>query len=258
MREEAGVMNEIRVAVAAHDDSLRRNMERYLNRADDIRVVGSTGDGGAVLPLLRQYRPQVLLVEPAFPDRDGPELLYRIRQELGPELRMIVITGNTRGAIMERLVQLRVCYFLAKPLALPSLEEYVRLAMVEEEYPQGHRLAVERRVALAFREMGARAGQRQYLYSFHAVCAAVEQPQLLYDGVTKAVYPLVARKCGASVPAVEQGIRSMCEWLWAKGSREALDRYFPPAVYGRDFRPSNSAFVGALAQQLREDWRMWG
>ncbi|MCC8128897.1 MAG: sporulation initiation factor Spo0A C-terminal domain-containing protein [Clostridiales bacterium] len=106
--------------------------------------------------------------------------------------------------------------------------------------------------------MGARAGRRQYLYAFHAVCAAVEQPQILYDGVTKAVYPLVARRCGVSIPAVEQGIRSMCEWLWEKGSREALERYFPSAVYGRDFRPSNSAFVGALAQQLREDWRLWG
>ncbi|MCD8382521.1 MAG: response regulator [Clostridiales bacterium] len=251
-------MNEIRAAIAEHDDSLRKNMERYLRQAGDIQVVGSAGDGGAVLPLLRQTTPHVLLIEPAFPDRDGLELLHHVRQELGPELRIVVITGNTRGTIMERLVQLRVCYFLAKPLALASLEEYVRLAMVEDDCPEGHRLAVERRVALAFRELGARAGRRQYLYSFHAVCAAVEQPQILYDGVTKAVYPMVAKKCGVSIPAVEQGIRSMCEWLWEKGSREALDRYFPPAVYGRSFRPSNSAFVGALAQQLREDWQLWG
>lgn len=251
-------MDEIRVAIAAQDDSLRRNMERYLSQAMGIRVVAGTGDGGAVLPLLWQTKPHVLLVEPAFPDRDGVELLHRIRRELGPELRMVVISGNTRGAVMERLVQLRVCYFLTKPLTLASLEEYVRLAMVEESHPEGHRLAVERRVALALRELGARTERRQYLYSFHAVCAAVEQPQLLYDGVTKAVYPLVAKKCGASVPAVEQGIRSMCEWLWENGSREALERYFPPAIYGRSFRPSNSAFVGALAQQLREDWRMWG
>ncbi len=249
-------MDEIRTVIAEHDDSLRRSMERYLCRTDDIRVVGSTGDGGAVLSLLRQTRPHVLLIDPAFPGRDGPELLRRIRRE--PGLRIIVTTGNTRGAVTERPVPLRVCYVLAKPLALASLEEYIRLAMVEEERPEGRRLAVERRVALALRELGARAGRRRYLYTFYAVCAAVEQPQLLSDGVTRAVYPLVAGKCGASVSAVEQGIRSLWEWLWEKGDREALERYFPAAVCGRGLRPSSSAFVGALARQLREDWRMWG
>ncbi len=250
-------MDEIRVAIAEHDDGLRRNMERYMGQAGDIRVVGSAGDDRPVLPLLRQTRPHVLLIEPCFPDGDGPELLRRIRRELGQELRIIVLTGDTRGAVMERLAQIRVCSFLSKPLPLAALEEYVRLAMVEER-PEGHRLAVERRVALALRELGARAGRRQYLYAFHAVCVAVERPQAPYEGMTRAVYPLVAKRCGASVSAVEQGVRSMCRWLWEKGNREALEHYFPPAVYGRDRRPGNAAFVGALARRLREDWRMWG
>ncbi|MCC8182395.1 MAG: response regulator [Clostridiales bacterium] len=251
-------MDGIRVMIAERDPILRRNMERSLGQTGDIRVVGSTGDGNAILPMLWRTKPHVLLVEPAFSDADGPELLYRVRQELGPQLRMVVIVGSTRGFVMERLVQLRVCYFLTKPLTMAALEEYIRLSMLEEEPPEQRRLALERRVSLAFREMGARPGRRQYLYAVIAVCAAAEQPQLLYDGVTKAVYPLVARRCSASIEAVEQGIRSMSEWLWEKGNREALERYFPPAIYGRAVRPSNSAFVGALAQQLREDWRMWG
>jgi two-component system nitrate/nitrite response regulator NarL len=81
-----------RISLLLIDDNrlLREGIAAMLNEQPDLAVVATAPGGDAVLPLVRDAKPQVVLLDSALGEQDSLRLLEAVK-EASPEIRVIVM-----------------------------------------------------------------------------------------------------------------------------------------------------------------------
>jgi DNA-binding NarL/FixJ family response regulator len=85
--------NPVRVVIADDQRLFAEALEAILSTDARISVVGRADDGRAAVELVRDERPDVVLMDIAMPVMDGIEATEAIRDEV-PSARVIVLTGS--------------------------------------------------------------------------------------------------------------------------------------------------------------------
>jgi two-component system alkaline phosphatase synthesis response regulator PhoP len=91
------------------------------------REIHRVHDGDTVLPMVKHYRPGLLLLDLNMPKRNGLEVLRSVRRE--PQLaglRVLVITGQGQQETAEKAREAGADDFLRKPIDLDEARERVR------------------------------------------------------------------------------------------------------------------------------------
>jgi DNA-binding NarL/FixJ family response regulator/tRNA A-37 threonylcarbamoyl transferase component Bud32 len=94
----------IRVALADDHRILRASLAMYLNDSEAIKVVGEADDGAQALDMVRQQRPDVLLLDLNMPGTSGLDVLPQIRADL-PDIKVLVLTGRDEDAYIIRALR---------------------------------------------------------------------------------------------------------------------------------------------------------
>lgn len=86
------------------------------------------------------------------------------------------------------------------------------------------------------------------------VCALVliAQDPTLTQGVTKQLYPEVAKRFGEQWHHTERNIRSAVEAVFERNGAELIDRYFGNAVDWEKGKLTNKAFLVRVAEIIRQ------
>ena len=96
---EAGPANGRRVIVADDDVLLREGLASLLERAG-YQLVGQAGDGSELLRLVREHRPDLVIVDIRMPptgSTEGLEAAAVIREEL-PEIAILILSAHVEVA----------------------------------------------------------------------------------------------------------------------------------------------------------------
>ena len=72
----------IRVLIADAHKVMRQGLVKMLSRQPNIEIVGEAANGGEVIELARQIKPDVILMDPSMPDMDGIQTTRFIKAEL--------------------------------------------------------------------------------------------------------------------------------------------------------------------------------
>lgn len=76
-------VNPIRVVVVDGDDRVRESLAGILAASERVEVVGTAGDPGTAVALVRATRPDALLLDPRLPDLDAAvSFIAAVRAEL--------------------------------------------------------------------------------------------------------------------------------------------------------------------------------
>ena len=84
---------QVSVVIADDHRLFAEALEAILSTDGRIRVVGRAADGRAAVDLVREEKPDVILMDIAMPVMDGIEAAAAIREE-SPATRVIVLTGS--------------------------------------------------------------------------------------------------------------------------------------------------------------------
>jgi DNA-binding NarL/FixJ family response regulator len=103
----------VRVLIADDEPLFVETIEALLADDDRFEVVGTAGDGGEAVELARTLHPDVTLMDISMPTLDGIEAARKIREH-DPHARILVLTGSSISADIDRSRQAGVAAFLTK------------------------------------------------------------------------------------------------------------------------------------------------
>ena len=123
----------IDVLVADDHALVRTGIVHILNDQSDIRVVAEAASGEEAIPLVRQYDPDVVLMDVNMPGMGGMEATSKLLR-LYPLLRIIALTVHVSDPYPARLLKAGAMGYITKGCPAQEMVEAIRVVGGGERY----------------------------------------------------------------------------------------------------------------------------
>jgi two-component system nitrate/nitrite response regulator NarL len=120
----------IRVVIADDHKILRAGVSQLLASEPDINVVGEAADGAEAVALVRQLRPDVLLLDLAMPRMNGLDTIRELTASCA--CRIVLLTAHIEKRQILEALQLGARGILLKQTAINLLFKCIRAVMNDE------------------------------------------------------------------------------------------------------------------------------
>lgn len=121
--------NMLRVAIVEDDFRIAQVQEQFLERINEVKLVGKALNAKDALDLLAKEDVDLLLLDIYIPDELGTDLLPKIKS-LYPKMDVIMVTAATEKIMLEKALQFGVKDYLLKPVTMEkfieSIERYLK------------------------------------------------------------------------------------------------------------------------------------
>lgn len=199
-----------RVMLANNSEDFSVTLAATLKQSDRYAVVGYANDGVRAADLLREVKPEILVVDMMLPQADGISVI-RAANAMEKKPMLLVLADFMTEFVSGLLVSLGVQYVLLKPCTsravLERLDE-MRNAVQQQRKPYGRSrdADVEAMVTSMIHEIGVPAHIKGYQYLREAIIIAVKDMEVI-NAITKVLYPQVAKTFATTPSRVERAIR---------------------------------------------------
>lgn len=122
---------------------------------------------------------------------------------------------------------------------------------VEQERPVRVKETIELTAKKLIRDIGIPTSIKGYRYAVTAILLLVKEPDMA-DGITKVLYPAVAKLHDTTASRVERAIRHGVEVAWSRCDIDVLTKYFSNTVSLNKGKPTNSEFLTRIAEAVHE------
>jgi DNA-binding NarL/FixJ family response regulator len=126
-------MTPIRVLIADDHALVRAGIRALVEKIEGVVVVGEAGKGSEALELVKDLRPNLILLDITMPDGGGFEVLDQVTKKY-PEIRVIVLTVHEAGEYAIRALREGAAGFLPKSAASTELELAIQTVVRGESY----------------------------------------------------------------------------------------------------------------------------
>ena len=228
------------VMLADANEEYRLLMKEVIEGSGEFCLAAHTGSGTDALELARRLRPDVVVMDAVLPGMDGFALMDALE---GVVPGVAMVTGCCQPAVLLEVIRRELRLFLPKPFRDEAFLALLRRACgLTEAYHTPVRQ--EAQVTRALHMVGVPAHIKGYPYVRRAILMVMKEPELAH-ALTKALYPALARQFATTPACVERAIRSAVDAAWTRGDPEVQRDYFTMD------KPSNGAFIAAMAEKLR-------
>jgi DNA-binding NarL/FixJ family response regulator len=118
----------IRVVLVDDEELVRAGLGAILEAEPDLTVVGQAGDGAAVVPLVREVRPDVVLMDVRMPAVDGIQATRRLLETVADPPKILVVTTFENDEYVYDALRAGASGFLLKRARPEEIVHAVRLA----------------------------------------------------------------------------------------------------------------------------------
>ena len=219
-------------------------LSELINNEPDIAVLGTARSGWGALSLVREEKPDVLIIDLLLRRLDGVGVLRRLRA-CNEMPRTIVISAFINDGIAAELSRLGVDYCFHKPCSVTELIGRIRAYAPVRMHSLPDDI-YDRQISRALKSFGVLPHLQGYRYLREAVKCALIDPELLH-GVTKVLYPELARRFGTTPKCVERSMRNALQAA-CRSPRALRFRYFGETLDDLDDRPTNSRFISFIVE----------
>jgi two-component system response regulator (stage 0 sporulation protein A) len=247
-------MKKLRVLMIDDNIELISMIKEYFNNHASIEVVltATDGENGLILAKEKQDLYDVILLDLIMPKRDGLTVIEEINN-LGIDKKIIVLTSYSGGDMIRKVSELGVNYFILKPFELGDLERRIidcDNKSINNQSIDIHYNNLQISITKILHELGVPSHIKGYQYIREGISIIYERPNVI-GGITKELYPEIAKKFATTVSRVERAIRHAIEVSWNRGDWDLMEDIFGHSVDIDKAKPTNSEFIVTVADKLR-------
>ncbi len=270
--EDDKMEEKIKVMIVDDNVEFVKLLTMFVDSQKDMEVVGSLNDGSAVVTKIKEWKPDVLLLDIIMPERDGLAVLEDLEESaLEKRPNIVVMSAIGQEKITSKAMALGASYYVIKPFDLDTLVGRLRelsestMAIYENKGPKYvttkttkvNTEPVEVKVTNLIHDLGVPAHIKGYQYLREAIIMAVENQDII-NSVTKMMYPLLAKRYQTTPSRVERAIRHAIEVAWNRGEIAVHDKIFGYTVNSNKGKPTNSEFIALIADKIRLECKNTG
>ena len=123
----------IRVALVDPHPIVGLGLAQGFAAHDDIGLVSAVSDMAFSLTMVQKFLPDVLIVEPNFPEQAGYRLLHEMRESY-PDIAVLVFTSQPEDVVAMRVLKAGARGILSKSSSVDDVVKAVRIVMTGRRY----------------------------------------------------------------------------------------------------------------------------
>ena len=112
----------IRGVVIDDEEMIRSAIVALLALEEDLDIVGEAADGAVGLDVVREHRPDVVLLDLEMPPTDGIE----VATQLEAPIRSVLMTRHARPGVLRRAMAAGIAGFVPKSSPVSALAQVIR------------------------------------------------------------------------------------------------------------------------------------
>lgn len=253
------VKKSIGVLIADDNRDFCELLKEFIAQQEDFNLTGIAYNGIDALQMIRETKPDVVVLDIIMPHLDGIGVLEKLVSSNGNKPRIIMLTAFGQESVTQRAVELGADYYILKPFDFNVLATRVRQLAEGVNVSQYIAPAKPKNMDVAvtniIHEMGVPAHIKGYHYLRDAILMVIGEISLL-GAVTKELYPTIALKYQTTPSRVERAIRHAIELAWDRGNVEMMTSYFGYTINLDRGKPTNSEFIAMVSDKLRIEARV--
>ena len=242
-------MSVLKIVIADTSRDFCESLTGYIRFRKGLEILGASGDGEKAVQLIQKKTPNLLVMNPMI--ENSMALLSYIHK-----------SGVSLNSLTFQQVKGRFIVPLSPEWSSPpgemasqvvNLSEYIR-NILEPVSTAEYDAALEVQISNLMRQLGIPAHPKGYQYLRKAIIMAMKDPAVM-DGVTKILYPDIAKCYGTTASCVERAMRKAIAVAWERGNIDFLQYYFGCTKKPQMAKPTNSEFIATVADilYLRQD-----
>ena len=244
--------NRTTIMIADNTEEFCMALTAALQRSEDFKVLCTAKDGEQAIKLVKEHKPDILVLDLMLSKQDGLSVLKAI-STMERKPATLATSRFVTDYVASAAANLGVRYLMLKPCDMSAVVERleeIRGAGAQQKFQQSGKNSIETMVTGIIHEIGVPAHIKGYQYLREAIIIAVNDMDVI-NAITKVLYPQVAKTFQTTPSRVERAIRHAIEVAWDRGDLDTLQRFFGYTVSNTKGKPTNSEFIALIADKLQ-------
>lgn len=121
------------VFIADDEPKIRKGLRRLITSLPlNLEVCGDAEDGMTAIDLIKQLKPDIILLDICMPIKSGMDIIREMKDQLIVS-KIIIISGHDEFEYAKEALEMNVYRYLLKPVLSEELEETIQSAITELE-----------------------------------------------------------------------------------------------------------------------------
>lgn len=230
--------------------------ERTLKEVAGMEIIAKAKDGEEAIKILENNVENIdlIILDIVMPKKDGIDVL-KFMKDNNINKKIIVVTSCNSEITIRSVTELGASYYMLKPVDMNALVEKIKELTKENKVNLGFNIDdknLQVNVTHILHELGVPSHIKGYHYLREGIKLIYNNPELI-GGITKELYPSIAKKFASTDTRVERSIRHAIEVSWNRGNWDLMQDLFGYSVDIDKAKPTNSEFIVTIADKLRMD-----
>lgn len=250
----------IKVVVIDDSKEITEGFCEYFKGNEKIEISGVAHDGFSGLELIKEKKPDAVILDIVMPKLDGLGLLEKLSDE-NTDAKIIMYSAIGNDKVVQRTFSLGAQYYIMKPCAFSDIEQRILDACITAPVSSSVMSAsssdmpitennLESVITDIIHDIGVPAHIKGYSYLREAIGLCIKDDEFI-NSITKLLYPTVAKNFSTTSSRVERAIRHAIEVAWNRGREEILTDIFGYTIDTNKGKPTNGEFIAMISDSIK-------
>lgn len=243
--------NKIRTLLIDSDANTINEAKKYFSSSKDVEVTYITlnGKDGLEYAIDNKNNIDLVVLDDLLVGMDSLVLLRKLKT-INNKFKIILTCSIRNEYLFSKLNDFDVDYVFLKPYNFEDLESIATsIFNTKSSSIDGD---LEGKITKMLHSLGVPSHIKGYNYIRESIKLIYKNPYIA-NGITKELYPSVAKTYNTTSSRVERAIRHAIEVSWNRGDYDYMEDLFGHSVDYDRAKPTNSEFIATVADRLRLD-----